>query len=205
MKTKILTLILGGLMSTQVWAYGVGQSTHPMAINDRLLATEFTGILSDGTGMGVQVRYTQKLNKKIRMDGGLGIAGGDRSSRMFVGADYEIFPDYEKQPRVSVKLGYENASEFGNRINSFSITPTASKGFSFWGKEGYPFVAVPISVGLNSSNRTYETSLGLTGGWTGKVPLKIESLSKLTASAELNLGLKDTYTGVFVGLSYPIK
>ena len=38
MKTKILTLILGGLMSTQVWAYGVGQSTHPMAINDRLLA-----------------------------------------------------------------------------------------------------------------------------------------------------------------------
>ena len=26
-------------------AYGVGQSTHPMAINDRLLA-EFTGILS---------------------------------------------------------------------------------------------------------------------------------------------------------------
>ena len=50
--------------------------------------------------MGVQVRYTQKLNK-IRMDGGLGIAGGDRSSRMFVGADYEIFLTM-KSSRVSV-------------------------------------------------------------------------------------------------------
>ena len=45
MKTKILTLILGGLVDSL--GYGVGQSTHPMAINDRL-SPEFTGILSDG-------------------------------------------------------------------------------------------------------------------------------------------------------------
>ena len=72
-------------------------------------------------------------------------------------------------------------------------------------KEGYPFIALPIAVGLNSDTKTYETSLGLTGGWTGRVPLNIQQLSKLTASLELNVGLKDTYTGLFMGLSYPIN
>ena len=205
MKIGILSFILCGLISTQVWSYGVGQSTHPMSINQKFIATEFTGIFSNGTGVGLQARYTQRLNNKIKLDGGLGMGGGERSSRLFVGADYEIFPDYNKQPRVSMKLGYENASEFGNRINSFSVTPTVSKGFNFWGKEGYPFVALPIAVGLNSGNQTYETSFGLTGGWTGKVPVDIKHLRKMTASLEMNLGLKDTYTGVFMGLSYPIN
>ena len=54
---------------------------------------------------------------------------------------------------------------------------------------------MPISVGLNSSNRTYETSLGLTGGWTGKVPLKLKSF-KVNCLGELNLGLK-TLTQVY--------
>jgi len=205
MRSKILGSIILGLLSVNAWSYGVGQSTHPMRVNQKLIATEFTGIIADGTGVGVQARYTQKLNEKIRIDGGLGIGGGERSSRLFVGADYEMFPDYSRQPRVSLKLGYENASEFGDRINTFSISPTASKGFSFWGKEGYPFVALPVSVGLNSDTKTYETSVGLTGGWTGKVPVNIKELSKLTASVEMNLGLKDTYTGIFMGLSYPIN
>ena len=198
-------LIILVMMASNAWSYGVGQSTHPMRVAQKFLTTEFTGIMADGTGFGVQARYTQKINEKIRLDGGLGIGGGERSSRLFVGADYEMFPDYARQPRISMKLGYENASEFGDRINSFSITPTASKGFNFWGKEGYPFVALPIAVGLNSDTKTYETTVGLTGGWTGKVPVDIQQLSKLTASLELNVGIKDTYTGVFMGLSYPIN
>ena len=84
-------LIVLVMMASNAWSYGVGQSTHPMRVAQKFLATEFTGIMADGTGFGVQARYTQKINEKIRLDGGLGIGGGERSSRLFVGADYEMF------------------------------------------------------------------------------------------------------------------
>ena len=201
---KIVLIICGLLLAVDnAFSYGIGQSTHPMLLKKRIISTEFTGVFTDGTGIGVQGRYTQRINEKMKFDAGIGIAGGERSSRIFAGLDYELFPDYMKQPRISIKGSFEGASEFGDRVTTLSISPTVSKGYSFWGKEGYPFVALPIGVSLNSSTQMYETVIGLTGGWTGKLPIK--DYDHLTASVELNLGLKDTYSGLFVGLAYPIN
>ena len=201
---KIVLVICGLLLSMdKTFAYGIGQSTHPLSMKKRIIATEFTGVISNGAGVGLQGRYTQRLDEKIKLDAGIGIAGGDRSSRLFAGLDYELFPDYMKQPRVSLKFNFETASEFDNRVTTLSLAPTASKGYNFWGKEGYPFVAIPIGVALNAGTGMYETMMGITGGWTGAVPL--EGYEHLTASVELNLGVKDTYTGVFLGIAYPIN
>ena len=102
-----------------------------------------------------------------------------------------------------MKAGLEIGSEFGNTITTLSMTPTVSKGLNMWGLDGYPFVALPIGIGLNGDSKTYETLLSLAAGWTGKIPVKM--MEKFTTSVELNLGLKDTYTGLFLGLAYPLK
>jgi len=168
-----------------------------------MISTEFTGILSNGGGMGLQARYTQKINNQLKFDTGLGIGGGERNSRLFAGLDYEIFPDYQNQPRFSLKASYENAKEFNNRYNIFSIAPTISKGFSFWGKEAYPFFTLPVGISLNENSKKYETIINASFGWTGKLPIK--GYDHLTTSVEASLNLKNSWGGVFVGLSYPLN
>ena len=199
---KILSLISLCLISSSVFAYGVGQITHPLKTNDHMISGEFTGIMSNGSGVGVQGRYTRKIKDKLKLDGGVGFGAGDRSFRLFSGASYELYPDYANQPKVDLKAGFEVGSEFGNTVTTLSITPIVSKGLNLWGLEGYPFVALPIGVGLNGDSKTYETIYSLTAGWTGKIPVK--QMDKFTASVEMNLGLKDSYTGMFLGLAYPL-
>lgn len=202
-KSNILLFIAGMLTTSQAFAYGIGQSTYPMLEKQHMLATEITGITSTGGGVGMQARYTRKMAKQLVLDGGVGIGSGDRSNRVFVGADWEIFPDYMNQPRFSVKTTLENAKEFKNRRNILTVAPTISKGFSFWGREAFPFVAIPFGVQLINETKQYETIANLNLGILGKLP--IEAMKKFTASAEATVGIKDSYTGVFLGLSYPLN
>ncbi|MFT6068423.1 MAG: hypothetical protein ACJAT2_000190 [Bacteriovoracaceae bacterium] len=202
-KSNILLFIAGMLTASQAFSYGIGQSTYPMLEKQHMLATEITGITSTGGGVGIQGRYTRKMNKQLVVDGGIGIGAGERSNRVFAGADWEIFPDYMNQPRISVKTTLENAKEFKKRRNILTVAPTVSKGFSFWGNEAFPFVSLPFGVQLISKTKQYETIANLNVGILGRLP--IEALKKFTASAEATVGIKDSYTGVFLGLSYPLN
>ena len=202
-KSNILLFIAGMLTASQVFAYGIGQSTYPMLEKQHMLATEITGITSTGGGIGMQGRYTRKISKQLVVDGGVGIGSGDRSNRVFAGADWEIFPDYMNQPRISVKTTLENAKEFKNRRNILTVAPIISKGFSFWGREAFPFVSIPFGVQLINETKQYETIAILNLGILGRLPF--EAMKKFTASAEATVGIKDSYTGVFLGLSYPLN
>jgi len=205
MTKKILALGLLSLgFSSQVFAsYGTGYSSYPMMSDKKFFSTEVTGITSTGGGVGAQVRYGQKINSALLIDAGVGISGGERTNRIFAGADYEIFPDYLNQPRVSVKTTITNAEEFGTRRNILSIAPTVSKGFSFWGYEAFPFVSIPMGLSLESGSKTYETISSFNVGITGNLP--IERYSHLTGTLEAIVDLKDSYSGVFMGVSFPIE
>jgi hypothetical protein len=198
----ILTPVLL-LFSSSVWGYGVGYSSFPLMQDRKLISAEATGIFANGSGLGMQVRYTHKVNKRTILDAGVGVSGGDRSGRLFVGADYEIFPDYNQQPRFSLKLNMENALEFEARHNIISLAPTLSKGFSFWGHEGFPFVSLPMGVNLKGENNTYKTVVSLAMGITGQVP--IEGYTQLTANLEANINLRNNYSALFFGISYPLE
>lgn len=202
---KLLPFIalIGLFLPVKTLAYGTGYVTYPLMPMKRIISTEFTGIASNGGGIGVQGRFTQKLNEKMILDAGIGMAGGERDSRFFVGADYELFPDYMKQPRVSVKVNYENAKEFDVRRNIFTIAPTVSKGFSFWGNEAYPFFSLPIGMNLNGDTKTYESQVNANLGITGNLP--IEGYRNLMGSFETTIDVKDSFTAFFVGISYPLN
>ncbi|MBT3234437.1 MAG: hypothetical protein HN353_00645 [Bdellovibrionales bacterium] len=198
----VLTLFLF-LFSFAAWGYGVGYSSFPLMQDRKLISAEATGIISNGSGLGMQVRYTHKLNKHTIVDAGVGVSGGDRSGRLFLGADYEIFPDYNQQPRFSVKASVENALEFEARHNIISVAPTLSKGFNFWGHEGFPFVSIPMGVSLRGEDSTYHTVVNLAMGITGHLPIK--GYSHLTANAEATISLRNNYSAIFFGVSYPLE
>ena len=204
---SLLALALSlGLGSSAAFAYGTGISTFPLEQDKKVLSTEVTGIVSDGGGIGLQARYTQKLNQESSVDAGLGISGGERSARLFAGYDYEIFPDYDIQPRTSIKAFIENSKEFGTRRNIIGIAPTLSKGFVFWGKEAFPYLAVPYGISLDGSKNAYETTLSANLGISGVIPAENLIMSKpLTASAEVIVNLKDSFSGIFFGFGYPIE
>jgi len=195
--TSVLMAVSGA------FAAGTGYSTYPLSMEKSLIGAEFTGITSSGGGVGVQGRFTQRVNSKFNYDAGIGISGGQRSSRIFAGADYELFPDYENQPKISLKSTIQNSKDFDRRVNSVSLAPTVSKGFSFWGEEAFPFIALPYAINLDSKASTYHTSFNVNVGITGKLP--IEGYSNLIGMLEATVSVKDSFTGIFAGVSYPIN
>ncbi|MBK24148.1 MAG: hypothetical protein CME70_09130 [Halobacteriovorax sp.] len=202
-KSSALLFIVSLLSAPSVWAYGTGQSTYPLMEKQHMVSTEITGITSTGGGVGMQGRYTRKMNKRLVLDGGFGLSSGDRANRIFAGADLELFPDYMNQPRVSIKTSLENAKEFKFRRNILTVAPTVSKGFNFWGEEAYPFASLPFGVQLINETKQYETVANVNLGILGNLPF--DGYRKFTASAEVTVDIKDSYTGVFLGLSYPLN
>jgi len=203
MKKILLSLLLISVLPLTAYGFGVGYVTHPLLPKKRLIAADFAGNFSSGGGIGVQASYTSKINRDATFDFGMGMSGGERSSRLFAGLDYEFFPDYGNQPRISMKISLENTKEFNQRFNTISFTPTFSKGFNFWGQEAYPFVALPFGVALNDDTNVYETTVNLNLGATTRLPF--EGYTNLTAKFEATVGIKDSWTGAFLGLSLPIN
>lgn len=200
MKTIALLLCL---ISTSALANVVGVSAHPFTMKKQVITTEFNSFLNNGSGVGLAARYYHKLNETVNLDAGVGIASGDRANRIFAGADMMLFPDYGRQPRVSVKGLVETMSFNGSRVNAFGIAPTVSKGFSFWGKEAFPFIALPLKVNMNTKSKTYLTSSAIAMGITGRVPFN--GYNKLIGSLETQFSLQDSYSSIVLGFAIPIQ
>lgn len=200
-KHAFLALVLMTVNSL-VWAYGTGYSAYPLSQKMRFITAEATGIFNDDGGVGTQVRYTHKLTPKLILDAGAGVASGDRESRIFVGSDYELYPDYGKQPRISVRTTLARAKEFGKGKTLLTAAPTVSKGFSFWGHEAFPFFSLPIGLNLNTDSETYSSMISGNIGITGQLPW--EDFDHLSGNVELQVDLKDSATALFMGVSYPL-
>jgi len=197
-------LILGLLLSTtKVWANGMGWSMYPLLTDKKMLSAEIVGDFTAGGGAGFQARYTQRISSKSTVDGGLGYSSGERAGRIFAGFDYELFPDYAKQPRLSTKFVFQNAKEYLERVTRVSAAPMVSKGFNFWGHEGFPYLSIPLGVNLNSASSTYGFFSQMNLGITGKVPW--QDYENLLMQFETQWNFTNSYSGVFIGLSFPLN
>lgn len=198
---RALILVLS-LTVSSAFASVVGLSSHPFSTGNQVITTEFDSYISAGSGMGITAKYYQKLNRNLNIDAGVGINSGERENRLFVGADYEIFPDYGRQARFSTKGIFETVAVDGDRINSFAIAPTLSKGLSFWGREAFPFLSAPLAVSLNADNNTYETTAALATGITSA--FRLNNNREIVANFEANIGLRNSYTALVLGVSLPL-
>jgi hypothetical protein len=200
---KKLGLILGLALLSSMAMATIGVSTHPFTMKKQVITTEFNNYMSNGTGSGITAKYFQRVNEVVNFDAGVGITDGDRANNVFMGADFQMIPDYGRQPRVSVKALLDTMDFGGDRINSFGAAPTISKGFSFWGKEAFPFLAVPMKVSLNADENTYFTSTAVAAGITGRIP--VAGYENLVYNFETNMSLRNSYTGFVMGISLPIQ
>lgn len=200
---KILLGLLCTALPLGAMASTVGVSSHPFSFNKHIVTTEFNNYMTNGSGTGITARYFQRVNEKLNFDAGFGFTDGDRSSRITAGADYMLIPDYGRQPRFSIKglLATENLDD--DRVNSFGVAPTISKGFSFWGNEAFPYLALPYNVSLNTDQSTYETSTAMALGITGN--LNVGGFRDLVGNFETNFSIDNSYTAFVMGVSLPIQ
>ena len=193
----LMTLVVG-----QAFGNTVGLSTHPFSMKKNALSAGIDNYFSNGEGTGFSARYLRRINQSLNVDAGFGFTDGDRSSRFFAGADYEIIPDYGRQPRVSIKGLLENTDFDGDTVNSIGFAPTISKGFSFWGEEGYPFLSLPYRIHLNDDTGEYETAIGLTLGMTGNLP--IDDFRNLIGNIEATIDIDNNYSALVLGIGYAL-
>ena len=203
MKIARLVMVFSFLLiGHKAYAYGSGMSSYPLPVGKKLLTAEFLGITSPGGGMGLQVRFAKKVRSNLSLEGGMGISGGMHSSRVFLGGDWEIYPDFSRQPRVSIQGRVINAKEFGIRHNKISLAPSLGKGFSVRGKSFYPYVSFPYIINL-AGNQTYETSLNANMGIVGNLPFS--RYKHLVGSIGVTTGIGNDFVGFFAGLSWSIE
>ncbi len=90
---KKIGLFLGtALLSTAASATTIGVSAHPFTMKKQVVTTEFNNYNNDGAGSGISARYFNRATERVNFDAGFGITDGERSNRLFMGADIELVP-----------------------------------------------------------------------------------------------------------------
>ena len=202
MLKKILMILSVSLLVTKAYANEIGWSTYPLKENQRILTAQFGGVFSSGGGMGVTASYLQKLSQKWDVEAGAGFTGGERGFTLYGAGNYEIYPDYEKQPKVSIKGWYQYSNEYDSSVNRFYASPLVSKSTLLWGNEAFPYLAIPTGVNLNYDNKQYSLFSALTLGISGNIPW--EKMKNMAMILEGRLNITGSYSGLSFGFSHPI-
>lgn len=200
---KFVTLsVLSLFISTSLFASTVGISTYPIIFQKNILSMEFNGIMSEGGGVGIQGRYSRIVSERTILDAGVGLSAGNKTNAIFFGGNYEIYADYHKQPKVTIRGQWESSNEYGARYNIISLTPIISKGFVASNKNIFPHISFPYSINLNSADASYKTTLSTALGITGNLPFK--GYENLIGTLEARFSLSNSYSGLFAGISFPV-
>ena len=188
------------LLVFNLYAYGVNYSTYPFAPATKILAVDIGG---KNGAMATQLRVAYKYDSQIMVEGGLGVAtSGEDNASMFAGLDYELVPDYMQQPRVGIKIAVDNSNLQTGRHNIFSVTPTVSKGVNFWGKEAFPYIAIPMGMAFGA-DQTYSTYFAMNVGITGNLP--VNNYRHVVANLEASLGMSGLSSYLYAGFSFPFR
>lgn len=188
------------LFSFSTLAVDFGSHGRILRNNEALFATEVAGVFNNGKGVGVQTRFRKGILPGIDFDGGIGVNNGDRASKIFVNMDFELYPDYDSQPRLVLRGFFERWRIDDFKNNHFGMAPIVSKAFRMDSLEFYPYIGVPLGINMNQTTDeaefTMQTAIGVTAD-LGALDAK-----GLNASVELDIDMVNSYTGGLVGLSF---
>lgn len=197
------TLVVCHYLTNPVWALGEGLSSYPIPEDQALLTTELTNFVNNGQGMGIQARYTRKINTLLQVDAGLGFSDGEHQNRIFVASNYELFPDYGHQPKVLIRGLLENGRELRSRRTTLGLGPLFTKEIKSTEASFHPFLGVPIGLALDQNSRSYQIRAHLSLGLTGKIPFI--GMENLLYNFEGNINVQNSYSMLYCGISYPLN
>jgi len=193
---KLLVSLL--VITLPVFASNVGISSIPLSEYKNMFSLEYNQQLSGSSNPGMQVQYLFSATKKIGFDAGLRIATDDFLG-FVAGASYEVLPDYNNQPRFSVRAFYERENWDGADFNNFGASPTVSKGFNFNSVHLYPFLALPTKISIFEDSDDVNLASSLALGFSGKIPNS--KFRNIRAHIEANINLKNTFSNLSLGAS----
>ncbi len=195
---KGFILLCLSLLAIPSFASNVGISVHPLETEARILSTEYTGRLSNGSSQGLQVRYLHTYTSELNFDAGFQVSKEDIST-LFAGATYEFYPDFENQPKIAARGFIERERNNDQNVTNFGIAPIVSKGYSFSGYPAYPYVSLPMRLSLVELGDDYIFRSSLAMGISGNLPF--EGFTNVVGNVEANVNLKDSFSSLSVGLS----
>ena len=155
--------------------------------------------LTNGAGLGVNLRFTYGINDVINVGLAGGSGGGDRRFRLGGYGVFDFFPDTDDQPGIGVvaSVFYYDMKTI-NRVE-WMATPYFHNAFVTEGGEEFdPFVAVPLGYGLVDGENNEENQF-LVSVVVGSIFRKSEHFA---FSFELGVAVNYTHTYFSGGITY---
>ena len=190
----VIAVIVWGLSQASGQA-GVFDTVHFLSPGEFSIGLEPEIQLSNGGGVGLDLKYSQGLNELTTVAGILGASGGTYKFRVGGQMTFDFFPDVEGQPGIGVttKAMYYRLADTG----SVEITaiPYIHKTFHVSGlNEVEPFLALPVGLGFSDGRYQAVSTLSL-----GSL---FKSTDHLRYVFELGIGLNNTESYLSGGIVY---
>lgn len=191
LKTFLISYLI--LMSAYtVKAQNIGLSAYDFTHLGTYVTGEAIAKYSGDTGIGAGVRLTHTLSREMKIDAGYNFHDGFQKHRFFSGFDYELFPDYQYQPRMSLKGLLEVVDDQSGTSMVIGLAPIFSKGVALGSVHTYPFVGLPLKKLIGESS-DFEAYLALGSG--------VKLTERAMFNFETNINLSEGSSSLLLGLS----
>ncbi len=129
---------------------GVFNIPHFVPQGEFAVGAEPELILTNGAGIGGNVKYTQGLTSFADAQGFIGTGSGPQKFRVGGSLIFDFFPDVDKQPGIGIatQLGYFRLRDSGQL--ELTAIPYIHKAFQSGEGEVDPFLAIPFGWGFQN-------------------------------------------------------
>jgi len=182
------------LTSQQSAMAGVFNLPHFVTPGEFAIGVEPELTLSNGAGIGVNLKYTHGLSELMNATAVLGTGGGPRKFRTGANLTFDFFPDVEGQPGIGIGTqALYVRTRSGGRLELTGI-PYIHKSFSTGDGAVDPFFAVP--TGMAFKDGQYEVISTVTVGSLFKSSEHVQYVM------EVGIALNNTDSYISGGLVY---
>lgn len=173
---------------------GVFNLPHFVKPGEFGIAVEPEFILSNGSGVGINLRYIHGLSEDTNFTGILGTGNGPRFFRAGGFFSWDLFPDINNQPGVGFAAGALFVQLNSTGTAEITGVPYIHKTFFTQKGKIEPFFAFPFGLSLSNSTYKYLSSLSF-----GSFFHLNEHFSNVV---ELGVALNNTNTYISGGIIY---
>lgn len=195
MKLSILIFFILSLVSLVPQAQaGVFNIPHFVAPTNFALGLEPEFYMTQGTGLGVNLRFTQGISDLSNVSAILGTGGGARQFRFGGNFTFDFFPDVEGQPGIGIAAqALFVQTPVGGTLELQGIPYIHKNLKTDSAGEIEPFLAVPIGVSMLQGTQVIST---LTVG------AQFHQSAHVSTIIELGVGLSNASTYLSGGIVY---
>ena len=192
-KTFAIGYAVLAVFSTPAMA-GVFDIYHFVAPGKSAAGVEPEVVLSNGAGVGANLKYTYGLNELSNVQAILGTGSGPRRFRIGGNMSFDFFPDVQGQPGIGLaaQVLYYRLPNTG--VMEITGIPYIHKAYEMEGHTVEPFAAVPLGVGFSDGNY-FALSQFVIGGM-------FKATDSISYVAELGVDINHTESYVSGGMVY---